>query len=129
MYATVFKKAPLDPALGKLYREKILKVGGSRDEAESLEVDRVPSSCAYAAERPFVGFPWATTQLGCIPETALRNGACSDMSYDLVTGLLRCGIFSFLDCYVLASIYIVPALEPRCIQLGSQRVYTYVTKY
>ena len=32
MYATVFKKAPLDPALGKRYRDKILLVGGSRND-------------------------------------------------------------------------------------------------
>lgn len=38
MYATVFKKAPLDPELGKLYRDKILLVGGSRDEMDSLKV-------------------------------------------------------------------------------------------
>jgi hypothetical protein len=38
MYATVFKKDPLNPALGKRYRESILKVGGSREETESLEV-------------------------------------------------------------------------------------------
>jgi metallopeptidase MepB len=38
MYATVFKEAPLDPARGRLYREKILKVGGSRKELESLKV-------------------------------------------------------------------------------------------
>jgi metallopeptidase MepB len=38
MYATVFKKDPLDPALGQRYREKILRVGGSREETESLEV-------------------------------------------------------------------------------------------
>ena len=40
MYATVFKKAPLSPDLGKLYREKILLVGGSRDEMDSLKVRR-----------------------------------------------------------------------------------------
>jgi Zn-dependent oligopeptidase len=38
MYATVFKKSPLDPQLGQLYREKILRVGGSREETESLKV-------------------------------------------------------------------------------------------
>ena len=38
MYATVFKKAPLDPKLGKLYRDKILLVGGSRDDMDSLKV-------------------------------------------------------------------------------------------
>ncbi|KAF8415004.1 hypothetical protein L210DRAFT_3616945 [Boletus edulis BED1] len=37
MYATVFKKAPLDPTLGRLYREKILFVGGSRDDMDSLK--------------------------------------------------------------------------------------------
>ena len=40
MYATVFKKGPLDPKLGKLYRDKILLVGGSRDEMDSLKVCR-----------------------------------------------------------------------------------------
>ena len=38
MYATVFKKDPLDPARGRLYREKILRVGGSRDDLDSLKV-------------------------------------------------------------------------------------------
>ncbi|KAF8128555.1 mitochondrial endopeptidase [Boletus edulis] len=38
MYATVFKKAPLDPALGRLYRDKILFVGGSQDDMDSLKV-------------------------------------------------------------------------------------------
>jgi len=42
MYATVFKKAPLDPKLGKLYRDKILFVGGSRDDMDSLKVSQVP---------------------------------------------------------------------------------------
>ncbi|KAG6374601.1 hypothetical protein JVT61DRAFT_3961 [Boletus reticuloceps] len=37
MYATVFKKAPLDPALGRLYRDKILFVGRSRDDMDSLK--------------------------------------------------------------------------------------------
>ncbi|KAG6370192.1 hypothetical protein JVT61DRAFT_12341 [Boletus reticuloceps] len=36
MYA-VFKKAPLDPVLGRLYRDKILFVGGSRDDMDSLK--------------------------------------------------------------------------------------------
>ncbi|KAG6335973.1 hypothetical protein ID866_3126 [Astraeus odoratus] len=38
MYRTVFKQDPLSPALGKLYRDKILLPGGSRDEVESLKV-------------------------------------------------------------------------------------------
>lgn len=41
MYATVFKKAPLDPKLGKLYRDKILLVGGSRDDMDSLKVCQI----------------------------------------------------------------------------------------
>jgi len=39
MYATVFKKDPLDPELGKQYRDKILRVGGSREEMDSLKVN------------------------------------------------------------------------------------------
>jgi Zn-dependent oligopeptidase len=52
MYATVFKKDPLDPALGKLYRDKILLVGGSREETESLEdfLGRPPNSDAFLKE-------------------------------------------------------------------------------
>lgn len=38
MYATIFKKDPLDPQRGKLYRDKILGPGGSRDEIDSLKV-------------------------------------------------------------------------------------------
>jgi len=38
MYATVFKSDPLDPKRGKLYRDKILRVGGSREEIDSLKV-------------------------------------------------------------------------------------------
>ena len=38
MYATVFKKDPLDPALGRFYREKVLLPGSSRDEMDILEV-------------------------------------------------------------------------------------------
>jgi len=38
MYESVFKKDPLDPKLGKLYRDKILRVGGSRDEMDTLKV-------------------------------------------------------------------------------------------
>ena len=38
MYATIFKKAPLDPKLGKLYRDKILLPGGSQDEMDLLRV-------------------------------------------------------------------------------------------
>ncbi|CAE6414068.1 unnamed protein product [Rhizoctonia solani] len=49
MYKTVFKGAPLDPARGKLYREKILRPGGSRDEIDSLKdfLGREPNSDAF----------------------------------------------------------------------------------
>ncbi|KAG2081065.1 hypothetical protein BD769DRAFT_1784425 [Suillus cothurnatus] len=52
MYATVFKKDPLNPALGKLYRDKILLLGGSRDETELLEdfLGRLPNSNAFLEE-------------------------------------------------------------------------------
>ncbi|KAJ7175804.1 metallopeptidase MepB [Mycena filopes] len=52
MYATVFKGAPLDPLRGKLYRDKILKFGGSREELESLEdfLGRPPNSDAFLKE-------------------------------------------------------------------------------
>ena len=36
--ATVFKADPLDPARGKLYRDKVLSLGGSRDEIDILKV-------------------------------------------------------------------------------------------
>ncbi|TDL22266.1 Metalloprotease [Rickenella mellea] len=49
MYATVFKKDPLDPESGRLYREKILRPGGSRDENVSLKdfLGRAPNSNAF----------------------------------------------------------------------------------
>ncbi|KAJ6508867.1 metallopeptidase MepB [Mycena sanguinolenta] len=52
MYATVFKGGPLDPARGKLYRDKILKYGGSREELDSLEdfLGRPPNSDAFLKE-------------------------------------------------------------------------------
>jgi len=45
----VFKGDPLDPARGRRYREKILQVGGSRDELDSLEdfLGRAPNSDAF----------------------------------------------------------------------------------
>ncbi|KAB5588390.1 Metallopeptidase MepB [Ceratobasidium theobromae] len=52
MYKTVFKEAPLDPARGKLYRDKILKPGASRDEFDSLKdfLGREPNSQAFLEE-------------------------------------------------------------------------------
>jgi len=40
MYATVFKKDPLNPALGERYKNSILVPGGSREELDSLTVRR-----------------------------------------------------------------------------------------
>ncbi|KAH9939164.1 Metalloprotease [Amylocystis lapponica] len=52
MYATVFKKGPLDPNLGQRYRDDILLPGGSRDELDSLEefLGRPPNSEAFIKE-------------------------------------------------------------------------------
>ncbi|KAI6111590.1 hypothetical protein EDD16DRAFT_1608053 [Pisolithus croceorrhizus] len=52
MYRTVFKRDPLDPTLGQLYRSKILLPGGSRDEMVSLEdfLGRPPNSDAFLDE-------------------------------------------------------------------------------
>ncbi|KAH9948304.1 Metalloprotease [Amylocystis lapponica] len=49
MYATVFKKGPLDPKLGQRYRDNILLPGGSRDELDSLEesLGRPPNAEAF----------------------------------------------------------------------------------
>ena len=38
MYATVFKKDPLNPASGEKYEKSILLPGGSREELDSLTV-------------------------------------------------------------------------------------------
>ncbi|KAH7913359.1 mitochondrial endopeptidase [Hygrophoropsis aurantiaca] len=52
MYATVFKQDPLDPAMGKWYRDKVLLVGGSRDDLDTLEdfLGRPPNSNAFLKE-------------------------------------------------------------------------------
>ncbi|KDR82739.1 hypothetical protein GALMADRAFT_238246 [Galerina marginata CBS 339.88] len=52
MYATVFKADPLDPVSGNLYREKILKAGGSREELDTLQdfLGRPPNSEAFLEE-------------------------------------------------------------------------------
>ncbi|ORY69423.1 hypothetical protein BCR35DRAFT_307983 [Leucosporidium creatinivorum] len=49
MYETVFKADPLSAEAGKRYREKILKVGGSRDEMDSLKdfLGREPTNEAF----------------------------------------------------------------------------------
>lgn len=66
MYATVFKKDPLNPALGKLYRDKILLVGGSRDETDSLEVRRIFVRSENSDSCDGTGFPGSIGEFGCI---------------------------------------------------------------
>jgi hypothetical protein len=66
MYATVFKKDPLNPALGKLYRDKILLVGGSRDETDSLEVGRILVPSEVSDSRDGTGFPGSIAEFGCV---------------------------------------------------------------
>ncbi|KAH9480466.1 Thimet oligopeptidase [Psilocybe cubensis] len=52
MYSTVFKADPLDPTRGKLYRDKILRPGGSREELDTLTdfLGRPPNSEAFLEE-------------------------------------------------------------------------------
>jgi len=52
MYATVFKADPLDPARGKLYRDKILLPGASLDEMDTLKafLGRPPNNEAFLEE-------------------------------------------------------------------------------
>jgi Zn-dependent oligopeptidase len=60
---TVFKKDPLDPELGKRYRDKILRVGGSREELDSLKVNILRSIWLRKAHTiNAIGFPWKRTQ-------------------------------------------------------------------
>ncbi|KAH9481084.1 Thimet oligopeptidase [Psilocybe cubensis] len=49
MYATIFKSDPLDPSRAKLYREKILIPGSTRDELDILEefLGRPPNNDAF----------------------------------------------------------------------------------
>jgi Zn-dependent oligopeptidase len=61
MYATIFKKDPLNPALGKIYRDKILRVGGSKEEIASLTV-RGRLFSALVGLKAISGFPWQATE-------------------------------------------------------------------
>jgi len=59
MYATIFKGDPLDPGRGKLYRDKILRVGGSREELDSLRVGfLLPNIIATVIHYFLTGLPW-----------------------------------------------------------------------
>lgn len=56
MYATVFKKDPLDPALGDKYRRSILHPGGSREEIDSLTVCVIQRQrVGQSVEMTFIG--------------------------------------------------------------------------
>lgn len=59
MYATIFKGDPLDPSRGKLYRDKILRVGGSREELDSLRVKilllDITASHSFTLGQDFLG--------------------------------------------------------------------------
>ncbi|KAI0059531.1 metallopeptidase MepB [Artomyces pyxidatus] len=64
MYSTVFKKGPLDPALGAQYRKSILQPGGSREETDSLKefLGRPANSEAFMKEL-FGNSPVSTANL------------------------------------------------------------------
>lgn len=49
MYATVFEKDPMSKEAGKLYRDKVLYPGGSRDAMATLEdfLGRKPNNEAF----------------------------------------------------------------------------------
>lgn len=49
MFKTIFEADPMDPEKGKLYREKILQPGGSKDPMELLVdfLGREPTSDAF----------------------------------------------------------------------------------
>ncbi|KIK11515.1 hypothetical protein PISMIDRAFT_19458 [Pisolithus microcarpus 441] len=56
MYITVFKRGPLDPIIGQLYRSKILLSGGSRDEMDFLcrpPIDAIWESIVVSLETYF----------------------------------------------------------------------------
>ncbi|KAI6024041.1 hypothetical protein BKA83DRAFT_4603416 [Pisolithus microcarpus] len=56
MYITVFKRGPLDPIIGQLYRSKILLSGGSQDEMDFLRrppIDAIRESIVVSLETYF----------------------------------------------------------------------------
>lgn len=72
MYATVFKKDPLDPELGQKYRKEILLPGGSRDELDSLKVCTVSASEVALLTFILTEFPGSSTECRCFHERAVR---------------------------------------------------------
>ncbi|KAH0831270.1 hypothetical protein J3R83DRAFT_13904 [Lanmaoa asiatica] len=55
MYTTVFEKAPIDPELGKLYRDEILLPGGSRDGMDLLKVCQMVPMHRHQARSILIG--------------------------------------------------------------------------
>jgi hypothetical protein len=95
MYATIFKKAPLDPALGNVYRDKILRPGGSRDEQELLRVSS--NACAAGMKLTHAnttGLPWSPAQLGRLHKRALRG-------YARTGSLVFKGRFAFIEAFIV----------------------------
>jgi hypothetical protein len=76
MYATVFKKDPLNPLLGQRYRDEILRVGGSREEIESLEVCSSLHLSNTLLIGPLLGFPGSTAEFRGVLEGVVRHCAC-----------------------------------------------------
>jgi Zn-dependent oligopeptidase len=79
MYATVFKKDPLDPALGEKYKNSILVPGGSREELDSLTVRRgrhptmeFITRSELTVQIGDVGIPWSPTERGGFHEGVVR---------------------------------------------------------
>ena len=65
MYATVFRKDPLDPALGERYKKSILVPGGSREELDSLKVRRWGKCCILLELIVCAGVPRSPAERGC----------------------------------------------------------------
>jgi hypothetical protein len=75
----VFKDDPLDPVKGKLYRDKILRPGTSKDEMELLKVNPLISwSTSTMANRHWhrlsTGLPWKRTRHKRLFETSVSGG-------------------------------------------------------
>lgn len=78
MYATVFKKDPLNPALGERYEKSILVPGGSRDELDSLTVSCGTMAYSWMTSSKLTvfisgtGIPRSPTERGSFHEGVVR---------------------------------------------------------